>query len=180
MTVLMRPGAVRCDRHATHRVAARRPFRHRAHVPVDRRRVVTGPMRLRSAGTRVADLLYVAVGLQRRNQRGSLRVDVLLRVKGELIPADLAITIVNLSRTGFALISAVRFRAGDRLDFRLTGKKGPSVHVTAVAVHTQSLSGSPGRFVTGFAFRPGRGSGAVPDDAICQLIAAVAPAGFRF
>jgi hypothetical protein len=122
----------------------------------------------------------MAVGLQQRNQRGTLRVDVLLRVKGELVPADGAITVVNISRTGLALISAVRFRAGDRLEFRLKGKKGPSVQVTAAAVHTRSLPGSPGMFVTGFAFQPGRAGGAVPDDDIRQLIAAVAPAGFRF
>jgi hypothetical protein len=35
-------------------------------------------------------------------------------------------------------------------------------------------------FVSGFAFQPGRASGAVPDKDIRQLIAAVAPAGFRF
>lgn len=122
----------------------------------------------------------MAVGLQKRNQRGALRVDVLLRVDGELIPPDVAITIVNVSRTGLALISAVKFRAGDRLDFRLTAKKGPAVYVTAAAVHTRSLSHSPGLFVTGFVFQPGRAGGAVPDDAISQLIAAVAPTGFRF
>jgi hypothetical protein len=108
-------------------------------------------------------------------------VDVLLRVKGELVPISFAITVVNLSRAGFALISPVRFRSGDRLDFRLTAKKGPSVHVTAAAVHTQRLSSSPGLFVTGFSFQAGRGGrGALPDDAIRQLIAAVAPARFRF
>jgi hypothetical protein len=123
----------------------------------------------------------MALGLQRRNQRGSPRVDVLLRVKGEVVPVSFAITVVNLSRAGFALISPVRFRAGDRLDFRLTAKNEPSVHVTAAAIHTQRLSGSPDLFVTGFSFKPRRGSGAaVPDDAIRQLIAAVAPARFRF
>lgn len=121
----------------------------------------------------------MAIGLQKRNQRGSLRVDVLLRVKGELIPPGFAITVVNLSRSGFALISEARFRAGDRLEFRLTARKGPSVHVTASAVHTQPLSSTPGLFVTGFAFRPDPISGEIPDAAIHQLIAVVAPAGFR-
>ena len=120
------------------------------------------------------------MGLQKRNQRGAVRVDVLLRVKGELVPPDFPIRIVNLSQTGFAVISEARFRAGDRLDFRLTGKKGPAVYVTAAAVHTRRLSDSPGLFVTGFSFQPARGSGAVPHDSIRQLIAAVAPAAFRF
>ncbi len=107
-------------------------------------------------------------------------MDVLLRVDGELVPVDFAIRIVNISRTGFALISEVRFRAGERLDFRLTGKKGPSVQVTAAAVDSRPSATSPGLFVTGFSFQPDRVSGAVPDDAIEQLLAAVAPAGFRF
>jgi len=119
------------------------------------------------------------LGLQNRNQRGALRVDVLLRVKGEVLPVGFAVTIVNLSRTGFALISEVRFRARDRLQFRLTAKKGPSVHVTAAAVHSRSLSHSP-LFVTGFAFQPDGAAGTVPHAAISQLIAAVAPVGFRF
>ena len=121
----------------------------------------------------------MALGLHGRNQRRSPRVDVLLRVNGELVPVDFEITIANLSRTGFALISATMFRAGDRLNFRLTPKKGPSVLVTAAAVHTHPLRDTPGRFVTGFTFEPDRPGGAVPDDAIRELIAAVAPVGFK-
>ena len=114
----------------------------------------------------------MALGLHARNQRRSPRVDVLLRVNGELVPADFEITIANISRTGFALISAAMFRAGDRLNFRLTPKKG-------AAVHTQPLPDSPGRFVTGFTFEPDGPGGTLPDDAIRELIAAVAPVGFR-
>jgi len=121
----------------------------------------------------------MALGLHARNQRGSPRVDVLLRVNGELVPADFEITITNISRTGFALISAAMFRAGDRLNFRLTPKKGASVLVTAAAVHTQPLPESPGRFVTGFTFEPDGPGGTLPDAAIRELIAAVAPVGFR-
>jgi hypothetical protein len=122
----------------------------------------------------------MALGLNSRNQRRSPRVDVLLRVRGELVPVSFPIRIFNLSRTGFAVLSAVRFRAGERLDFRLRAIRGPSLHVTAAAVHTQSLPDSPGRYVTGFRFQPKDSTGAVPEAAIRELLAAVAPAGFRF
>jgi hypothetical protein len=72
----------------------------------------------------------VALGLHARNQRRSCRVDALLRVKGELVPLRHPITIFNLNRTGFAVLSEARFRSGQRLEFRLTGIAGPSVHVT--------------------------------------------------
>lgn len=121
----------------------------------------------------------MALGLRSRNQRRSPRVDVLLRVKGELVPVSFPIAIVNLNRTGVAVLSDVRFRPGEQLHFRLTRLRGPSVDVTAVAVHTQWLPGSPGRYQTGFTFQPGRSTGAVPEAAIRELIAAVAPPGFR-
>ena len=124
-------------------------------------------------------MVCVALGLQSRNQRRSYRVDVLLRVKGELVPLSHAITLFNLNRTGFAVLSEARFRSGERLKFRLTRIGGPSVHVTAAAVHTQSLHDSPGLYLTGFEFQPERPGGVVPEAAIRQLIAAVAPAGFQ-
>jgi hypothetical protein len=106
-------------------------------------------------------------------------VDALLRVKGELVPLRHPITIFNLNRTGFAVLSEARFRSGQRLEFRLTGIGGPSVHVTAAAVHTQSRRESPGLYLTGFEFRPDRPGGVLPDAAIRQLLAAIAPSGFR-
>jgi hypothetical protein len=105
-------------------------------------------------------------------------VDVLLRVKGELVPVGFPLRILNVNRTGFAVLSEVRFRAGERLDVRLTDVRGPSVLVTAAAVHTQPLRDAAGMFVTGFTFQPGPG-GAVPEEAIRQFIASVAPAGFK-
>ena len=106
-------------------------------------------------------------------------MDVLLRVRGELVALGFPVRILNLNRTGFAVLSEVRFRAGERLDFRLTDIHGGSVHVTAAAVHTQPLRTSPGRYVTGFTFQPGRPGGVVPEDAIRELIASIAPAGFK-
>jgi hypothetical protein len=121
----------------------------------------------------------MALGRQARNQRGSPRVDVLLRVKGELVPVGFPVTIFNLNRTGVSVLSKARFRPGDRLNFRLTAVRGPSVVVTAAAVHTQSLPHAPDLYLTGFMFAPERPGDPVPERAIRQLIAAVAPVGFK-
>lgn len=121
----------------------------------------------------------MALGLRARNQRRSPRVDVLLRVKGELVPVRFPITLFNLNRTGFAALSEVRFRTGDRLTVRLTGIRGPSVLVSAAAVHSESRPGSPGLYLSGFIFQPDQKGGVVPEADIRELLAAVAPAGFR-
>jgi hypothetical protein len=106
-------------------------------------------------------------------------VDVLLRVKGELVPIGVPVRILNLNRSGFAVLSEVRFRSGQRLHIRLTGPGAPTVHVTAVAVHTQSRPTSPGVYMTGFMFRPERPDADVPETAIRELLTAVAPVGFK-
>lgn len=121
----------------------------------------------------------MALGLQARNQRDSPRVDVLLRVKGELVPIGSPIRILNLNRTGLAVLSEVRFRSGERLVFRLTGKGGQCVQVAAAAVHTEPRRGAPGLFMTGFEFQPEHVGAVVPEADILELLAAVAPAGFR-
>jgi hypothetical protein len=121
----------------------------------------------------------MALGLRARNQRRSPRVDALLRVKGELLPLGIPITIFNLNRTGFSVLAEMRFRTGQRLDFRLTGIRGPSVQVTAAAVYTEARRHAAGLYLTGFVFQPGRLNGVPPDVAIRKLIAAIAPAGFQ-
>jgi hypothetical protein len=121
----------------------------------------------------------VTPGPHGRNERRSPRIDALLRVRGELVPAGVPITIVNVNRTGFAVLSEVWFRSGDRLELRLTAIDGPSVHVTGAAVHAQPLRSSPGLYLTGFTFQPERPGGEVPDADIRRLVAAVAPVGFK-
>ena len=121
----------------------------------------------------------MALGRQARNQRESPRVDVLLRVKGELVPVGFPIRIFNLNRTGFAVLSEVKFRSGERLNFRLTGPTGLCVHVAAAAVHTQPRGDAPRLYETGFMFQPERPGRDVPEADIRELLAAVAPAGFK-
>lgn len=107
-------------------------------------------------------------------------MDVLLRVKGELVPVGFPIRILNLNRTGFAVLSEARFRSGERLHIRL---KGPgnvaAVEVTAVAVHTQASLTSPGIYTTGFTFHPERSGAGVAEIPVRDLLTAVAPAGFK-
>jgi hypothetical protein len=108
-----------------------------------------------------------------RDQRRSPRIEVLMRVKGQLVAVDTSVLIHDLSRTGFGALSQVRFQAGQTLDFRLVGDDASPVDVTARAVHTQPLPQRPGWYRTGFMFVPGRLMGLVPQILIDQLIAAV-------
>jgi len=121
----------------------------------------------------------VALGRQARNQRASPRVDVLLYVKGELVPVGSSIRILNLNRTGFAVLSDTRFRSGQRVQIRLNGPGVPTVEAMAVAVHTQSRQTSPGVYMTGFVFQPQRPGTDGPEAAVRELLTAVAPLGFK-
>jgi hypothetical protein len=106
-------------------------------------------------------------------------VDVLLRVKGDLVPVGFPIRILNLNRTGFAVLSEARFRSGQRLHIRLNGPGVSTIEVTGVAVHTQASQTSPGVYMTGFMFQPRRPNTDVPEAAIRDLLTAVAPVGFK-
>ena len=112
-----------------------------------------------------------------RDLRRAPRVDVLTRIKGELVPIDTPVTILNLSRTGFAIVSEVKFQPGQALDFRLAGENGVVVTVTAEAVHSRPHPSARGQHLTGFRFVPGRLTGVVPQAKIDQLIDAVVPVG---
>ena len=121
----------------------------------------------------------MSAGAQKRNERRSPRIDVLLRVKGELEPAGVPVSVLNVNRTGFALISEMWFRAGDRVELRMTAVNGPSVQVAGMARHSQPMKNAPGLYMTGFMFEPARPGQPVPEADIRELIAAVAPVGFK-
>lgn len=106
-------------------------------------------------------------------------MDVLLRVKGELVPIDFPIRMLNLNRTGFAVLSEARFRSGQRLHIRLSGPGVSTIDVTAIAVHTQPRQTAPGVYMTGFMFQRGRPDADEVEDAIRDLLTAVAPVGFK-
>jgi len=122
----------------------------------------------------------MAPGRTGRDLRRSPRVDVLMRVKGELVLINTPITVYNLSRSGFAVLSELPFAAGETLDFRLVGPDGADVRVTAEAVHYQPVPTMPGQFLSGFRFVPGRLTGRVPQVLIDRLIDAVMPVGSLF
>lgn len=127
----------------------------------------------------VARVDGMALGRQARNQRSSPRVDVLLRVKGELVPIGSPIRVLNLNRTGFAVLSEVRFRHGQRVVARLAGIGSPAIEVAAAAVHTEPRPSAPGVYMTGFEFQFERSGNDAPETRILDLLAAVAPAGFK-
>ena len=96
-----------------------------------------------------------------------------MSVRGELVSLNIPIVIHDLSRTGFAVVSQTPFERGQTLDFRLLADDGPGVKVTACAVHSQPVPGSPGLHRSGFMFIPGELTGLVPQASIDQLIEAV-------
>jgi hypothetical protein len=121
-----------------------------------------------------SDTLSMVVRPTGRDRRREPRVDVVMRVKGELVRPDKPILVHDLSRSGFAVLSQIAFGSGQLLDFRLTGEDGTAVTVTAQAIHSKPMPASPGTFLSGFMFVPGRLTGLVPQALIDRLIATVA------
>lgn len=112
-----------------------------------------------------------------RDRRRDLRVDVLMRVKGQLVRPETPILVHDLSRSGFAVLSQVSFESGQQLDFRLVGEDGTTLTVTAQAIHSAKMPSNQGLFLSGFMFVPGRLTGLVPQALIDRLIATVADPG---
>jgi hypothetical protein len=110
-------------------------------------------------------------------QRRAPRIDVRMRVKGELSSVEAPILIHDLSRSGFAVVSTLAFEVGEALDFRLIGPEASDVVVTAEAVHSRPMRNAPHLHLTGFKFIPGRTTGLLPQASIDRLIAAVTVQG---
>ena len=108
-----------------------------------------------------------------REKRQAPRVRVLSRVSGVLAAVDVPITVHDLSRTGFSIVSSLAFQAGEQLDFRLDGPDGSELNVTAEAVHTRGMPNAPQFHLSGFRFVPGRLTGVLPQRSIDRLIEAV-------
>ena len=110
-------------------------------------------------------------------QRRAPRIDVRMRVKGELSLVEAPILVHDLSRTGFAVVSTLAFDSGEALDFRFQGPEASDVVVTAEAVHCRPMKNAPHLYMTGFKFVPGRLTGVLPQASIDRLIAAVTVQG---
>ena len=110
-------------------------------------------------------------------QRRAPRIDVRMRVKGELSSVEAPLLVHDLSRTGFAVVSTLSFDVGEALDFYLVGPEASNVTVTAEAVHSRPMRNAPHLHLTGFKFVPGRLTGLLPQAAIDRLIAAVTVQG---
>jgi hypothetical protein len=116
----------------------------------------------------------MALGWSGPEQRREPRIDVLMRVRGQLVAVDTPVIVHDLSRSGFSVISQRPFGPGETLDFRLAGDGDTEVRVSARAVHTKPLPNAPGLHFSGFMFVPGRLTGLVPKALIDTLIATVA------
>jgi len=114
------------------------------------------------------------------DRRKSPRVDVVRRVKGEVVRLDTEIVVHDLSRTGFAVVSKLKFEPGTLLDFRLSADGSPDVTVSAEAVHSRPLHPSPNLYLTGFKFLPGKMTGIVPQARIDRLISTVLDVNLQF
>jgi hypothetical protein len=114
------------------------------------------------------------------DRRRSPRIDVVRRVKGELVKLDTKIVVHDLSRTGFAVVSEVIFEQGQLLDFRFSADGSPDVTVSAEAVHSRPLAPSQHLYLTGFRFLPGKMTGVVPQARIDRLITTVIDANIQF
>ena len=115
-----------------------------------------------------------------REHRRAPRIDVLMRVKGQLVEIDTPIVVHDLSRSGFAVVSPVPFDPDEMLDFRLVGADGSVVTVSAQAMHTRPWGGVSGLHLSGFMFVPGPLTGLVPQSLIDRLIETVTGVGARY
>jgi hypothetical protein len=104
--------------------------------------------------------------------RRAPRIDVLRRVRGQVMQIDSPLVIQDLSRTGFGAVSHIDFRVGDILDFRLETDH-ESITVTARVVHSRAFANSPDLSFTGFEFVPGKLLGLVQESRIDLLIDAM-------
>lgn len=116
----------------------------------------------------------LAVPQAGRDRRRETRVDVMMRVKGQLVRPDTPILVHDLSRSGFAVLSELAFESGQQLDFKLTGEDGLTVTVTAQAIHSRLMPANQDLYLSGFMFVPGRLTGLVPQALIDRLIETVA------
>ena len=114
-------------------------------------------------------------GTNGRDNRRAPRIDVLTRVEGRLVALNTPVIIHDLSRTGFAVISQSAFEPGQMLDFQLVADEGPTIKVTAEAVHSNPMGAGTGLYLSGFKFVPGKLTGMVPQALIDRLIEAVSP-----
>jgi hypothetical protein len=121
--------------------------------------------------------LRPASGTNLPDSRRAPRIDVLTRVEGRLVALNTPVIIHDLSRTGFAVVSQCEFEPGQLLDFQLVADEGPSIKVTAEAVHSRPMHTGAGLYLSGFKFVPGKLTGMVPQALIDRLIEAVSPSG---
>ncbi len=92
--------------------------------------------------------------MQGKERRRAPRLQVLNRVRGQLVSAAVRLKIREMGRGGFSVESAVAFPPGARRLFRFTTHSGVQVIIEGAVAHSRQESPHSGdaRHVTGFRF----------------------------
>lgn len=85
-------------------------------------------------------------------RRRTARVELMGRLHGRLVPADLAVAVREISLGGMSIQSSQAFELGSVLSFMLTLGDGAGVLVASRVVYSRPLDGADGAFVTGLEF----------------------------
>ena len=90
---------------------------------------------------------------QSTDRRRSPRVELMGRVHGKLIPANLPVQVREISLGGLSMETREGFEAGSVLNFTLTLGDGAAVLVAGRIVYSRLLDGSdPAMYVSGLEF----------------------------
>ena len=89
----------------------------------------------------------------RHERRKAKRIKVLGQIRACLPGAELPLSMVDISSSGFAVQSAIDFEPGFEYEFKLTSERGAEVFVVATNVHClHILEDGKGWYMAGFAF----------------------------
>jgi PilZ domain-containing protein len=85
------------------------------------------------------------------DRRQSPRLDIMGDVQAHLIPAEVPLTILDLSETGFAVASGIEFTPGTRYEFEFCSVHCQNLIVAAVNIHClRMVDGGQQSFIAGF------------------------------
>jgi hypothetical protein len=89
----------------------------------------------------------------RHDRRRAKRIKVLGQIRACLLGAELPLSMIDISSSGFALQSPIDFEPGVEYEFKLTSERGAEVFVVANNVHCLHIleDGKPW-YMAGFAF----------------------------
>src|SRR5262245_57641717 len=87
------------------------------------------------------------VGERRRSRRVRTRE----KLQAQLVPLELAVTVLDISRDGFAVVSQIDFRRGQKYEFEFSSARNASVRLIGTNVHSMRvLSAGEPWYAAGF------------------------------